>query len=98
MAIISILTKFKNWLLSEEPSELTTYIKSVLDSIEKAQTDTFVARPPIDFEISVVSTKDKGGKFHIFIADVNVKYEKEYISKIKFTFGYKGGGAIVRRS
>lgn len=87
----------KNWVLSEEPTELTTYIKNVLDSIEKAQTETFVARPPIEFELSIVNTKDKSGRFNIMIADVGAKYEKEYISKIKFTFGYKGSGIVTSR-
>lgn len=89
MAIISILTKFRNWVLSEDPDELAQYLKGALESIKKSQTDLFQVRPPVEFELAVVNTKDKGGKFRIIVADVNVKYETQYISKIKISYGYR---------
>ncbi len=57
--------------------------------MEKAESKNFQVTTPREFELSVVNTKDKNGIFHIFIADVGVKYEKEYISKIKLSYRYK---------
>lgn len=67
--------------------ELTEYVKNVCEGISKSETDDMKLKTWIDFELSVVTEKKAEGKVKIFVADVGGKYEKESISKIKFTMG-----------
>jgi len=71
-----------------EENELETYLKNALKSIEKSQTKLFKVQPPIEFEIAVVNTKDKSGGIRVMIADANVKYKTESLSKIKISYRY----------
>jgi len=66
--------------------ELTTYITTILDTLNKAKTDGFRLNVPIEFELAIINKKEKGGGIEIFIADAKGKVEKEHISKIKFSY------------
>jgi len=74
--------------MDKEPTELEQYLKNALKSIEKSQTSLFKVQPPIEFELVVVNTKDKGGGIRVMIADANVKYKTESLSKIKISYRY----------
>jgi hypothetical protein len=69
--------------------ELTTYIKSVLDTLSKVNSENFRLEYPVEFELSIINTKKKGGGIKIFVVDAHKKTEKEAISKIKFSFTHQ---------
>ena len=69
-------------------SELTDFINAVKESIEKTQTQgSFELIAPIEFEVSIVVKKEGKGGINIAIVGAGGKYEKESISKIKFSMG-----------
>lgn len=69
-------------------SELTDFINAVKESIEKTQTqNSFELIKPIEFEISVIVKKEGRGGVNIAIVEAGGKYEKESVSKIKFSMG-----------
>jgi len=73
--------------------ELSEFVSSVLDGLEKATEKTktergikrFVLWDKIDFELSVVTEKDTGGGLRIHVVDVGAKHTDTNISKIKFS-------------
>ena len=67
-------------------SELTEFINSVSKEIFAQDKDGIKTTiKPIEFELSVVVKKAAGGKINLLLADVGGKYEKEVMSKIKFS-------------
>ena len=77
--------------------ELTEYLKNVCEGILKSESKEMKLQTKIDFELSVITDKVAEGKLKIFIANIGGKYEKESISKIKFSMGkpHKWGGAKI---
>lgn len=72
-----------------DSDELTNYVKTVLDTLRKIEADGFRLEYPVDFELSIVNTKKKGGGIKIFLVDAHQKTEKEALSKIKFSFTHQ---------
>ena len=71
-----------------DSSELTNFIIAVKDGIEKSQKQgSFTLVTPIEFEVSIIVKKEGKGGINIAIVGVGGKYEKESISKIKFSMG-----------
>jgi len=77
-------------------NELKDYIKNICKAIENADTETINLKSPIEFELAVITKKEGKGKVNIFVVDAGGKYEKEAISKIKFSMGYKASFGVVR--
>lgn len=71
-----------------DPVELTAFIKSVIQAVDSSKNREMVLQSGIEFELSVVTTKEGSGGIKIFIANAGGKYEKETSSRIKFTVGY----------
>lgn len=75
-------------LLKIDSTELTDFIHAVKEGISKTEKDgEFTLLTPIDFEISIAVTKEGKGKVNIAIVDAGGKYEKESITKIRFSMG-----------
>ncbi|MGI0009777.1 MAG: trypco2 family protein [Nitrosopumilaceae archaeon] len=75
-------------MLTTNSSELTEFIKAVSKGIEEAQENgSFELLTPIDFEVSVIVKKEGKGGINIAVVGAGAKYEKESISKIKFSVG-----------
>jgi translation initiation factor 2B subunit (eIF-2B alpha/beta/delta family) len=72
-----------------DTDELTEYLKNVCNGIIKAESNEMSLQSKIDFELSVITDKVGEGKLKIFIANIGGKYEKESVSKIKFSMGKK---------
>ena len=71
-----------------DSSELTNFITAVKDGIEKSQKQgSFALVTPIEFEVSIIVKKEGKGGINIAIVGAGGKYEKESISKIKFSMG-----------
>lgn len=71
--------------MSDE-SELSNFVKDVMDSLQSAENNTnAIIYPKIDFEVAVTTIKEAGGKFKLIVAEAGGKYEKETLSKVKFT-------------
>ncbi len=74
--------------MTTDSSELTEFIKAVREGIERTQNQgSFELLTPIDFELSVITKKEGKGGINIAIVVAGGKYEKESISKIKFSMG-----------
>lgn len=71
-----------------ESQEITDFINSVKTGIAKSQADgTFELMSNVDFELSVVVKKQGKGKVNIAIAGAGGEYEKQSISRIRFSMG-----------
>lgn len=74
--------------MNVDTEELTNFINAVKDGIAKSEENNkFSLMSNIDFELSVVTTKQSGGKINLVIAGAGGEYEKQAISKIKFSMG-----------
>jgi len=71
-----------------EQKDLENFIRTFLSGIIKGANDVkdakFDIEGAIEFELAVVTRKEKGGKIKIYIADVGGNYSQEKISKIRF--------------
>ncbi len=72
-----------------DSKELTEFIKQVAIAIDNSKVREMMLKSGIEFELSVIIKKEGNGKLRIFIADANGDYEKESVSKIKFSLGHK---------
>jgi len=71
-----------------EANEITEFVNAIKDGISKSEkTGKFQLMTNIDFELSVVTKKLGGGKFNIAIAKAGGEYEKQAISKVRFSMG-----------
>jgi len=75
--------------------KLDEFVHSLTSQITNGMPDGYALKGDIEVELVVVSTKNAGGKFSIFIAEAGGKYQKEELSKIKFSIGRKFTGRIV---
>lgn len=74
--------------MAKDSSELAEFINAVRKGIETAQENAlFELLTPIEFEISVIVKKEGKGGINIVIVGAGGKYEKESVSKIKFSMG-----------
>ena len=70
----------------EQGSELSRFISDTLDSINSGlKGKTYFIKGDIQFELSVVTNKKVGRGFKVIVADIGGKYEKEKLSKMKFS-------------
>lgn len=68
--------------------ELTKFIEIVREGIEKSvKIKSFELLTPVEFEVSVMVKKEGEGGINLVIVDAGGKYEKESVSKIKFSMG-----------
>ncbi len=67
--------------------ELTNYVKAVIEGVQNGIPEDYEIKSTIDFELAVINTKEAKGGINILVADGKGKYEKESISKIKFSVG-----------
>ena len=66
-------------------SELQNFIDSVSSTIfEQTDKKIITTVSPIEFELAVTMKKSGRGKINLLLIDAGGKYEKEYVSKIKF--------------
>lgn len=71
-----------------EANEITEFVNAVKDGIVKSEEHgKFALMTNIDFELSVVTRKQGGGKINIAVANAGGQYEKQAISKIRFSMG-----------
>ena len=75
--------------------ELSGYLKDLQEQIQAGLTNDFVLKDGIEIELSVISKKDLGGGFKIFVAEGSGKYQKEELSKIKFAIRRRITGRAV---
>jgi len=72
----------------EKPVKLQDFIKSVTEEVSKSQkTGHFELLTPIDFEISISVKKEGKGRIELLVVGAGGKYEKNEVSKIKFSLG-----------
>jgi hypothetical protein len=77
-------------LLADEESAFKELISSTVEGISESLKGKSVGvLGVIEFELSVVTKKVGGGKVKLILAEAGGKYEKEEISKIKFSIGDK---------
>ncbi len=75
-------------ILTIGSTELTAFITAVSDGVAKSQKQGVLELvTPIEFEISVTIKNQGKGGLNIIIVEAGGKYEKESISKIKFSMG-----------
>jgi|APSaa5957512535_1039671.scaffolds.fasta_scaffold108884_2 hypothetical protein len=72
--------------------KLENFVNAVTTGITQGIPEGFRLKGDIDIELVVVSSKEVGGKFSIMIAEAGGKYEKEELSRIKFTIAKKDTG------
>lgn len=72
-----------------DSKELEAYVKSVITAVDNSKHRDMVLKSDIEFELSVLTSKEAEGGIKILIANAGGKYEKEAVSKIKFSIGYK---------
>lgn len=71
-----------------ESEEITDFINAVKTGISKSHSDgTFELMSNVDFELAIVAKKQGNGKVNIVIAGVGGEYEKQTISRIRFSMG-----------
>lgn len=75
-----------------DSKELTEFIKNVAIAVENSRVREMILKSGIEFELAVVTKIEGNGKLRIFVADAGGEYEKEVISKVKFSIGYKPKG------
>ena len=66
---------------------LDVFVKNLVTQINDGIPDTHYLKGEIEVELSIVSTKEMGGKLNIMIAEAGGKYQREELSKIKFKIG-----------
>jgi hypothetical protein len=72
--------------------KIEDFVNAVTTGINQGIPEGFRLKGDIDIELVVVSSKEAGGKFSIMIAEAGGKYEKEELSRIKFTIAKKETG------
>ncbi|MEX1995812.1 MAG: hypothetical protein WD884_00335, partial [Nitrosopumilaceae archaeon] len=72
------------------------FVKSVLIAVDNSKTREFRLKSNVEFELSILTKKEASGKMSILIADVGGIYEKEAVSKIKFSMGYEKNGTLIK--
>ncbi|HVY01295.1 MAG TPA: hypothetical protein VHA12_00835 [Candidatus Nanoarchaeia archaeon] len=77
--------------MNEEDVDLQDFIKKTLEKIDSATPEKFTIQGPIEFELSVLTAKDKTGNVSVRIpgleklADLNSSKKVESTQKLKFT-------------
>lgn len=61
---------------------MTSTVSSAI--FEQTDKKVITTVDPIEFELAVAVKKSGGGKINLLLVDADGKYEKEYVSKIKF--------------
>ena len=76
--------------MTYDSKNITEFIQSSIEGIEEgiqSNKSKFRFETPIEFELSVSVKKRAEGKIDIVVASAGGKYDKEEISKIKFSIG-----------
>lgn len=75
---------------------LDEFVKTITTQINEGIPDTHYLKGDIEVELSIISSKNVGGKLNIMIAEAGGKYQKEELSKIKFKIAKKdSGGSLI---
>ena len=70
--------------MTEDTSELTTFVKNTLESIKQGIGEIGDLETAVTFDLAVVRIKEAGGKLRLFVVEAGGKYQKEEISRVKF--------------
>ena len=70
--------------MSMSSSDLTDYVRSVVEGVNSGLPRGFNLHSPIKFEVSIAKVKEGGGGFKIVVAEAGAKYTQEETSKITF--------------
>lgn len=70
-----------------ESQEITDFLKAVQAGIKSGSSDEFRLVSNVEIELAVIVNKEGGGKVNLAIVGGEGKYEKESVSKIKFSMG-----------
>jgi len=83
--------------MSEEFTDLGALVKDIVGQVESGleSTDYHVKDSGIEIELVVTKTKKVGGKIQVILAQAGGKYEKQELSKIKFSLSKEGNIQIV---
>lgn len=73
--------------------ELEEFVKNVITAIDNSKHRNTILKSNIEFEILVSTKKEIRAGFKIWLANGDGKYEKDAISKIKFSMGYNDKGS-----
>lgn len=68
----------------ESEVDIANYLKLIKKSINDGLESDYEVNGDIDIELAVINKKTASGGIRIFLANVNGKYSKEHLSKIKF--------------
>lgn len=75
--------------MTDESTSLTDFINAVKNGIKNSQeAGSFELLTPIEFEVTVATTKEGKAGLNIVVVGAGGKYEKESVSKIKFSMGH----------
>lgn len=78
--------------MSKEEKEFKELLISAISSIaEVTKTKDVGIVGPIEIELAVVTKKTANGKMKLFLVEAGADYEKEKLSRIKFSLGSKQG-------
>lgn len=67
--------------------ELSQYVKSTIEGMEKGLKEGYKLKGEIEFELGVINTKQGKGGLKIKVVNLGGGLSKENVSKIKFKVG-----------
>ncbi len=71
-------------MVNIDSKELSDFVRSTIDGIEKGLKKGYELSGDIEFEAAVVNLKRGEGGIKLYVVDASGKYGKEAVSKIKF--------------
>jgi len=83
--------------MAEEFTDLGTLVQDIVGQVERGLegTEYHVKDSGIEIELVVTKTKNVGGRLQLILAQAGGKYEKEELSKIKFSLSKEGNIKIL---
>lgn len=82
-------------IMKFESKEISEYVKSTIEGIEKGLPKGYELKGEIEFELVIVNTKEGEGGIKIQVVSLGGNKSKEDTSKIKFKVGKKHEFVLV---